>query len=89
MWCMCVCPVHMSETLIRDIERHFAPLRSQMIRLQEGQITNALYPLRSLLSETGEDLWWHTAQRHWEILKRESSLIPASPLRTALISQRL
>lgn len=31
-----VCSLHMTETLIRDIERHFAP---EMIRLQQGHIT--------------------------------------------------
>ena len=49
----------------------------------------ALYPLHSLLSVTAEYSGWHPAQRHWEIHKGESSLIPGSPLRTALISRRL
>lgn len=79
----------MTETLIRDIEHHFALL------LLDDKITAwpevplhfslSVFPL----SVTCKYSWWHTAQHPCEIHKRESSLIPGSPLRTALISRRL
>lgn len=75
--CVCVCRVHVTETLIRDIERHFAPV------LSDDKITTR--PEVCLLASS------HGGIRHSIIGKfmrgnHHSSLIPGSPLRTALIS---
>lgn len=81
----------MTETLIRDIERHFAPLLSddKITTRPDHWWLTLHFTLCTPSSLTAEYSGWHPAQRHWEIHKGESSLIPGSPLRTALISRRL
>lgn len=82
----------MTETQIRDIERHFDPA------VPDDKITTRpdLWWLSLHFTLSAFSVLWPASfhggirqKHHWEIHKGESSLIPGSSLSTALISRRL